>query len=101
MQSIFGIDPQDVLPISAKTGLGVQDVLKAIIDRIPPPVGNSSEPLKAFLFDSSFVPFIPSPTSFDSQVATVMIVIVVSFHSSACNRELYAKVRPSEWKNFP
>lgn len=53
MQSIFGINPEDVIPISAKTGSGVQDVLRAIIERVPPPVGSTSDPLKAFLFDSS------------------------------------------------
>jgi translation factor GUF1, mitochondrial len=53
MQSIFGIDPDNVLPISAKTGNGVGDVLKAIIERIPPPIHDPNSPLKAFLFDSS------------------------------------------------
>ena len=53
MQSTFGIDPEDVIQISAKTGKGVEKVLQAILDRIPPPVGDPSAPLKAFLFDSS------------------------------------------------
>lgn len=53
MQSMFGIDPKDVLQISAKRGLGVASVLQAIIDRIPPPSGKIDDPLKAFLFDSS------------------------------------------------
>ncbi|KIP06030.1 hypothetical protein PHLGIDRAFT_128505 [Phlebiopsis gigantea 11061_1 CR5-6] len=54
MQSTFGIDPNDVLQISAKSGKGVESVLQAIIDRIPPPQGNGDDPLKAFLFDSSY-----------------------------------------------
>ncbi|KAH9848906.1 GTP-binding protein lepa [Lenzites betulinus] len=54
MQATFGIDPADVIKISAKTGKGVEQVLHAIIERIPPPVGNPVEPLKAFLFDSSY-----------------------------------------------
>jgi len=52
MQSTFGIDPADVIRISAKTGSGVETVLKAIIERIPPPTGRPDAPLKAFLFDS-------------------------------------------------
>ena len=50
---MFGLDPADMIKISAKTGEGVEDVLRAIIDRIPPPVGEESDPLKALLFDSS------------------------------------------------
>ncbi|KAH9930620.1 GTP-binding protein lepa [Fomitopsis serialis] len=54
VQSTFGIDPADCIEISAKTGKGVEKVLKAIIDRIPAPVGDESAPLKALLFDSSY-----------------------------------------------
>ena len=53
MEAMFGIDPNDVLQISAKSGIGIQAVLKAIIEQIPPPSGDTSSPLKAFLFDSS------------------------------------------------
>jgi translation elongation factor EF-4 len=56
MQSTFGIDPADVISISAKTGEGVESVLQAILERIPPPSGNPDAPLKAFLFDSLLVP---------------------------------------------
>jgi len=55
MHSIFGIDPTDVLHISAKTGEGISDLLRAIVERIPPPSGEITGKLKAFLFDSSFV----------------------------------------------
>jgi hypothetical protein len=55
MCSTFGLDPADVLYVSAKTGLGVDQVLQAIVDRIPPPKGDASSPLKALLFDSSWV----------------------------------------------
>lgn len=55
IESTFGLDPEEVLPISAKSGEGVQAVLEAIVKRIPPPGGDSDKPLKAFLFDSSLV----------------------------------------------
>ncbi|KAG6333226.1 hypothetical protein ID866_5861 [Astraeus odoratus] len=54
LQSTFGIDAGDILQISAKTGLGVEAVLQAIIERIPPPSGSVHEPLKALLFDSQY-----------------------------------------------
>lgn len=52
MQSTFGIKPEDILHISAKTGQGVESILTAIVDRIPSPSGLSNAPLKALLFDS-------------------------------------------------
>ncbi|KAG7092701.1 Translation factor guf1 mitochondrial, variant 2 [Marasmius oreades] len=55
MQSTFGINPDDILPISAKTGKGVDAVLRAVVERIPsPPSTDIKSPLKAFLFDSLY-----------------------------------------------
>ncbi|KAJ7510108.1 P-loop containing nucleoside triphosphate hydrolase protein [Mycena galericulata] len=54
MESTFGTNPADIIRISAKTGKGVDAVLQAIIDRIPPPSGLMKGPLKAFLFDSLY-----------------------------------------------
>lgn len=55
MCSIFGLQEADVIHVSAKTGFGVDRVLRAIIERIPPPTGEAAESLKALLFDSSYV----------------------------------------------
>ncbi|KAF8912048.1 translation factor GUF1, mitochondrial [Gymnopilus junonius] len=54
IQATFGLDPSEILHISAKTGKGVEAVLEAIIKRIPPPVARADIPLKAFLFDSMY-----------------------------------------------
>ncbi|KAI0006188.1 GTP-binding protein lepa [Russula compacta] len=54
MHSIFGIDPADVLHISAKTGEGISAVLRAIVEHVPPPSGERTGKLKALLFDSSY-----------------------------------------------
>ncbi|TRM62532.1 GTP-binding protein lepa C-terminus-domain-containing protein [Schizophyllum amplum] len=55
MASTFGIDPSECIAISAKTGLGVEEVLRAIIERIPPPKPSPEDaPLKALLFDSLY-----------------------------------------------
>ena len=54
---LIGCDKEEIIPASGKTGLGVQDILDAIIDRIPAPKGDESAPLQAMIFDSVFNPF--------------------------------------------
>ena len=54
IEEVIGIDASEAIPISAKTGLGVPDVLEAIVTRLPAPRGNPDAPLKAMLIDSWF-----------------------------------------------
>src|SRR6476660_1969375 len=54
IESVLAIDAHDALPISAKSGLGVDDVLEAVVQRIPPPKGSAQNPLQALIFDSWF-----------------------------------------------
>lgn len=54
IENILAIPAEDVLPISAKTGEGVEELLKAVIERVPPPEGNAEDPLQALIFDSHF-----------------------------------------------
>jgi GTP-binding protein LepA len=54
---LIGCDPSDVIPASGKTGLGVEDILRAIIERIPAPTGEENAPLQAMIFDSVFNSF--------------------------------------------
>jgi GTP-binding protein LepA len=68
IEDVIGIDAQDALPISAKTGLGVGDVLERIIARVPPPKGAVDAPLQALIIDSWF----------DNYVGVVMLVRVVN-----------------------
>ena len=52
---MFGLNPEEIIHVSAKTGKGVDVLLEAIVERIPPPEGAIRGPLKALLFDSSWV----------------------------------------------
>ena len=54
---LLGCDPSDVIPASAKTGIGIEEILAAVIERIPPPQGNPDESLQALVFDSVYNPF--------------------------------------------
>lgn len=54
---LIGCDDEDIIPASAKTGLGIHDILRAIVERVPAPEGNPNAPLQAMIFDSVFNPF--------------------------------------------
>ena len=55
--NLIGCDANDVIPASAKTGFGIEEILSAIINKIPSPKGNLNEPLQALIFDSVYNPF--------------------------------------------
>jgi len=67
IEDVIGIDATDAIMTSAKTGEGIDDVLEAVIRRIPPPKGDPEAPLKALIIDSWF----------DNYVGVVMLVRVV------------------------
>ena len=67
IEDVIGIDATDAIPCSAKTGEGIDEILEAIIARMPPPRGNEQAPLRAVIIDSWF----------DNYVGVVMLVRVV------------------------
>ena len=66
IEEVVGLDATHAVPISAKTGLGIDDVLEAIVERLPPPTGEKTAPLKALLVDSWY----------DSYLGVVILVRV-------------------------
>ncbi len=66
IEEVIGVDASDALAISAKTGLGVDDLLELLIQKVPPPQGDVNAPLQALIIDSWF----------DSYVGVVMLVRV-------------------------
>ncbi len=58
IEDVVGLDAADVLQVSAKTGVGIDEILQAIVDRIPPPTGLASEPAQALIFDAWFDPYV-------------------------------------------
>lgn len=54
VENIIGIDMSDAIPVSAKTGQNVEEVLKRIVEQVPPPEDHSNEPLRCLIFDSIF-----------------------------------------------
>jgi GTP-binding protein LepA len=54
---LLGCKPEEIIRASAKTGLGIEDILRAIIKRVPPPKGDVNAPLQALIFDSVYNPF--------------------------------------------
>ena len=67
IEDVIGIDATDAIPCSAKTGMGIDEILEAVVARIPAPRGNPQGPLRAMIIDSWF----------DTYVGVVMLVRVV------------------------
>ncbi len=68
IEDVIGLDAKEAVLISAKTGMGIDEVLERVVERVPPPQGNPDAPLQALIIDSWF----------DNYVGVVMLVRVVN-----------------------
>ncbi|ADJ25889.1 GTP-binding protein LepA [Dehalogenimonas lykanthroporepellens BL-DC-9] len=57
VESVLGYGEQETLKVSGKTGQGVRELLEAVVERVPPPSGDRSQPLRALIFDSHYDPY--------------------------------------------
>ena len=67
VEDVIGLDASEAIPCSAKTGMGIEEILEMVVARVPPPKGNPDGPLRAMIIDSWF----------DAYVGVVMLVRVV------------------------
>jgi GTP-binding protein LepA len=88
MEASLAIDPADVLPCSGKTGVGVEALLEAIVDRVPPPSGDPDAPLQAMVFDSHYDEFRGAITYVRLMNGTVRKGQKIRFLKSGSNYEV-------------
>ncbi len=97
---LLGCHKDDVIPASAKTGIGIEEILSAIIERIPPPKGKPDAPLRALVFDSVYNPFRGVETYFRVFDGSIKKGQQIKF--VATNKSYYAdEVGTLRLKQFP
>jgi len=85
IEESLGLDPEEAIPISAKTGLNVVNVLEAITKWIPPPKGDIEKPLKALIYDSfydSYMGVVAKVRLFDGKLTKGDLIYLINIHKS-------------------
>ncbi len=82
IEEIIGIDASEAILVSAKAGIGIEDVLEAIVEKVPPPIDTSNKPLRALVFDSAYDPYLGTVAFFKVIDGCVNATDKIKFMSS-------------------
>ncbi len=101
LADLVGETPDRVLRVSARQGIGIEELLEAVVERIPPPADTSRSPLRALVFDSEFNQFrgvIPTLRVVDGEIRTGMRV---RFHASGPEAPIYEVLEVGRFRLNP
>lgn len=88
IQEVLGLDASIAIPVSAKAGIGIEEVLEAVIDFVPPPVDTTDMPLRALVFDSSYDQYLGTLCFFKVIDGSIKIGDNVKFMASGKSYEV-------------
>ena len=88
IEEILGIDAEHAIPASAKAGIGIEDILEAIVKFVPPPKDTSNKPLRALVFDSAYDPYLGTLCFFKIVDGNIKVGDKVKFMASGNNYEV-------------
>ena len=102
IEDVIGIDASDAVPISAKTGLSIDEVLEAIVTRLPPPKGDRDAPLKALLVDSwydAYLGVVVLVRIIDGELKKGQRIRMMATDARLSGRAASASSRPRSWRS--
>ncbi len=88
VEEILGIDAEHAIPASAKAGIGIEDILEAIVKFVPPPKDTSDKPLRALVFDSAYDPYLGTLCFFKIVDGNIKVGDKIKFMASGNNYEV-------------
>ena len=88
IEEVLGIDASMAIPVSAKEGIGIQEVLEAVVEYVPPPVDTSDKPLRALVFDSAYDQYLGTLCFFKVVDGSIKLGDTVKFMASGKEYEV-------------
>ena len=88
IEEVLGIDASMAIPVSAKEGIGIQEVLEAVVEYVPPPIDTSDKPLRALVFDSAYDQYLGTLCFFKVVDGSIKLGDTVKFMASGKEYEV-------------